>query len=832
VREKSAGTRTGRRLGGRSLLLGVVLVAIVPPAGAQPAPGAPPSAPRARALQLERPARGPAGPAPSLAELRERLAGEPNPFLAFLPADARPDYEAWRRRVALEAVERRSRQGSRLASAAVVGVPESEPNDTPATANPVPGFGTGAGDDPAALLTGALASPIALGGSSSEDDGSIPLANQPALEAGAQVSVSAQIGDGPHGSSGSGSGDFDFYEIPIAYPGQVVQIVVETPGSPLDPILVVYDDLGNILTFDLGNGQSSALAVALSPAGSFFALVTSYATLVPTDPFDSGSGDGASGPGAEGSYDLTLTMLDSDLFAVELEAGDVLGVAASANVGLVTLHAPDESVLIGSPQDATSIFPAGSLLPGGAGGAAAHLVAPAAGTYTIELAYGVGAYTTDVAVFRPPLEEGQAGGRQTLFLDFDGAIVAPSLFGGDPGSVSLSPLGAFLAGWGLTPADEGDLIDSILATVEENLATDLAASGVNPLFDVEILNSRDHPDPFGVANVSRVIVGGTIGELGLSTIGIAQSIDPGNFEAAESAVVLLDLLSAASSDPNSLNQFPLAPGATRLDVVGRGVGNIVAHEAGHFLASFHTDQQNATPAIMDQGGLLSNTVGVGPDGIYGNGDDPDVDFVEDRFVANEGFFGLEDTQAATAFGLSISPPDVTVDPGSVLIGLVPGGQETVSLAIANLLGVATLEWSLAEHTGPGCASAGDVPWLSVTPAAGSVAAGGSVSVDLELDATGLPFDTYTASLCLTSNDPDTPALALPVEIVVSACGPLDLVLENDTVAGPVTFEACQSITARNGFTVGSGSVELIAPRVVLGAGFSVSDGASLTVTAP
>ncbi|HVS12589.1 MAG TPA: hypothetical protein VMV46_01600 [Thermoanaerobaculia bacterium] len=525
-------------------------------------------------------------------------------------------------------------------------------------------------------------------------------------------------------------------------------------------------------------------------------------------------------------------MLDSDFFSVELAAGDVLGVAASANVGLLTLHAPDESILIGSQQDLTSIFPAGSPLPGGSGGPVAHLVAPVAGTYTIELAFGVGTYTADAAVYRPALELGAPGDQQILFFDFDGASVDPSLFGGDPGSVSLSPLSAFLAGWGLSLAAENEVIDSILATVEENLAADLQSSGVNPLFAVEIRNSRDHPDPFGGANVSRLIVGGTIDELGLSTLGISQSIDPGNFGFAESAVVLLDLLSAAPSDPNSLNQYPLAPGATRLDVVGRGVGNIVSHEAGHFLANFHTDQLDATPAIMDQGGVLSNTVGVGPDGIFGSGDDPDVDFVEDRFVPNEGFFGLEDTQAATSFGLSSSSPDVTVDPGSVLIGLVPDGQDTTPLAIANLLGVATLDWSLAEHTGQDCASAGAVPWLSVSPAAGSVGAGGSALVDLEVDATGLPFATYTATLCLTSNDPDTPTLAIPVELIVSACGPLDLVLENDTVAGPLTFEACQSITARNGFTVGSGSVELIAPQVILGDGFTLSAGASLTVTTP
>ena len=73
---------------------------------------------------------------------------------------------------------------------------------------------------------------------------------------------------------------------------------------------------------------------------------------------------------------------------------------------------------------------------------------------------------------------------------------------------------------------------------------DMVDSGLNQRFRLRILNSRDHADPFGKPNVSRLIVGGTIAESGIATIGIAQSIDPGNFATEETAVVLLDVLSA------------------------------------------------------------------------------------------------------------------------------------------------------------------------------------------------------------------------------------------------------------------------------------------------
>jgi hypothetical protein len=55
---------------------------------------------------------------------------------------------------------------------------------------------------------------------------------------------------------------------------------------------------------------------------------------------------------------------------------------------------------------------------------------------------------------------------------------------------------------------------------------------------------------------------------------------------------------------------------------------------------------------MDQGGNAAGTFGLGPDLIFGSADDEDVDFGVDVYVGNEGFFGVEDTLNATAFGLS------------------------------------------------------------------------------------------------------------------------------------------------------------------------------------
>jgi hypothetical protein len=60
------------------------------------------------------------------------------------------------------------------------------------------------------------------------------------------------------------------------------------------------------------------------------------------------------------------------------------------------------------------------------------------------------------------------------------------------------------------------------------------------------------------------------------------------------------------------------------------------------------------------------------------------------------------------------------------------------------------------------------PWLSVSPTSGSVLPGGSGTVTLGYDATGLAEGIYTAEVNLISNDPDTPSLSLPVVMTVGA----------------------------------------------------------------
>ncbi|MFD0576856.1 PPC domain-containing protein [Dactylosporangium darangshiense] len=455
------------------------------------------------------------------------------------------------------------------------------------------------------------------------------------------------IGDGPHGSAGDASGDFDFSAV-HASAGQ--QLTVATSGD-LDTVVVLYDATGTVVAADDdgGPGLLSLLDFTIPASGDYYLMVAGYGlgTVLPEDPFDSGSGLGA---GKEGAYGLSASLVFSDLdfYAVDLVAGDVLGASVTGLGTRLTVRDPGGRVVFGSEQDASFIYAPNAPLPGG-GNAVVSYVTPRDGRYTLEVGgSGTGQYDVTVEAYRPGPEALEQGTTQTLFLDFDGARINTAIFGG-PGVRTLSPLQGFLGKWGLTAADEDKVIDQVIAAVRENILADAKARGTDPRVGLTILNSRDNPDAFGKPNVHRIVVGGTIAESGIDTIGIAQYIDPGNYATEDTALVLLDVLSDPTGDA-SLNTY-ITPASNKIKFIGRALGNVISHEAGHLYGSFHTDPLNATPNLMDAGGAFPGLFGVGPDNIGGTADDVDYDFGEDVYTPDEGLAGVEDTLNTTAWAL-------------------------------------------------------------------------------------------------------------------------------------------------------------------------------------
>ncbi|HEY1013490.1 MAG TPA: peptidase S8, partial [Herpetosiphonaceae bacterium] len=59
-----------------------------------------------------------------------------------------------------------------------------------------------------------------------------------------------------------------------------------------------------------------------------------------------------------------------------------------------------------------------------------------------------------------------------------------------------------------------------------------------------------------------------------------------------------------------------------------------------------------------------------------------------------------------------------------------------------------------------------LPWVRVSPASGSVAAGGSASVAVVFNSAGLAPGTYAGTLCLATNDSQQPDVSIPLTLTV------------------------------------------------------------------
>lgn len=128
-------------------------------------------------------------------------------------------------------------------------------------------------------------------------------------------------------------------------------------------------------------------------------------------------------------------------------------------------------------------------------------------------------------------------------------------------------------------------------------------------------------------------------------------------------------------------------------------------------------------------------------------------------MALVGASGIDDEIAGlnvgSAYLYNLSPgnePDIT-RPANRKKVVAQGHRITDTLTISNS-GREALDWSIASN----------VPWLTVTPATGTVAANSQQS--LTIDALNLTAGTYNSQLTIHSNDPDEPAETVLLSLVV------------------------------------------------------------------
>ncbi|WP_188523008.1 PPC domain-containing protein [Isoptericola cucumis] len=476
-----------------------------------------------------------------------------------------------------------------------------------------------------------------------EDDGAIPLARD--LRLGAErdgISTTGTIGDGPHGSEGTKTGDYDFYRLD-ASKGETLTVDL-APGGELAANALLYDADGNLVVGaqDMTGDGAVHLSERITEPGAYYVAVGNH---YPADPFDP-----ASGPAVitEGPYDLDITVhargeADTDTFVVPLRQGDVLGTTVRGAARQVAIHELSGELVQASSTDPGVIYPDDSPLPRG-GNATGNHVVEKSGLYLVSVADGSGDYELTVGAHRAPSTQRERP--QTVLLDFSGPSFDNRIFGAsavEPGVRDISPMRDFLPRWGLEKSDERAVIEATTARVREMLRDEIPGS------QVRVVTSLEHPDLFGKPGVSRVIIGGDPEEAGIiPALGLSESVDPGNFARAETAIVMPGPMSGDES-PISLNHF-LTDDSDRVRAVAQGLGNTTGHEIGHFLGSFHTDDDDEPTNVMNTGNRLQ-FYAVGPDGVAGTVDDDHIAMRTSRYDPLQGISGIEDTIGRTSVAL-------------------------------------------------------------------------------------------------------------------------------------------------------------------------------------
>ncbi|TWU58816.1 Serine-aspartate repeat-containing protein D precursor [Rubripirellula tenax] len=371
---------------------------------------------------------------------------------------------------------------------------------------------------------------------------------------------------------------------------------------------------------------------------------------------------------------------DLDTYRVDLRAGDILDIAVTGAAGSITVSNQFGRLLYAADSNQGIGYPTDSPLQTN-GNAIVAQVIPEDGTYfiTVSPIDITGSYTMGLRAYRPIIESFPVGSEQIIFIDFDGGFYPRTVFGDPSGGVVRIPsLQQSLPLLGLEETNFAALNELIDQTIVETkrMFGQLGVSGNNGDFDttgnpgdfgVTILNSRDHADPGFNPLVSRVILGGTVDDIEINTIGISSTLDIGNFSLDDIVIGALDSVFDIADDPDR------DPSASVVDAMSKFLAFLISHEAGHSFGMRHTTSANTIINIMDEGpgADFAQIIGSGPDGIFGTVDDRNVDFVTDEFSRGEGLFGFNQTALTLSQTLGTGTVVTTTD-GGILGGV--GGR--------------------------------------------------------------------------------------------------------------------------------------------------------------
>lgn len=147
---------------------------------------------------------------------------------------------------------------------------------------------------------------------------------------------------------------------------------------------------------------------------------------------------------------------------------------------------------------------------------------------------------------------------------------------------------------------------------------------------------------------------------------------------------------------------------------------------------------------------------------------PPVDSHGDLHVAQSGSPASYTLSTLGPSEAAIPDPSATVAPASLDFTLTAGASADQALTVGNSGGAgSTLHYTIAEAP-TSCGSTGNVAWLAAAPVSGAVSAGGSAAVTVTADAAALGAGSYSAKLCVGTDDPAHPTVEVPVSLLVQA----------------------------------------------------------------